>query len=59
LQRAVILEMASEEITDGLMQWPQTRRLIARRLGPTAVLLDEEQIEPLREQMRELGFAGE
>ena len=42
-QRHLVLHVADEETADGLMQWPQTRELIAARLGPTALVVEEEQ----------------
>lgn len=56
LQRLLVLQLASAELADGLMQWPQTRGLIASRLGPTSLVVAEDQIAALREQMREAGL---
>jgi hypothetical protein len=57
LRRHVVLHVASPELADGLLQWPQTRSLIADRLGPTALAIDEEHIEPLRQRLGEIGIA--
>ena len=48
--------MASEEVADGLVQWPETRALIAERLGPTALAVAEENAAKLREQLGLLGM---
>jgi hypothetical protein len=48
--------VADEELADGLMQWPQTRELIAERLGPTALVVAEENVERLRERLRDAGI---
>jgi hypothetical protein len=56
LQRHLVLHVASEEIADGLMQWPETRALIAERLGPTALAVAEANVTPLRERLREAGI---
>ncbi len=55
LQRHLVLHIADEELADGLMQWPQTSELIAERLGPTALVVAEENVAVLRER---LGAAG-
>jgi hypothetical protein len=57
LRRHLVLHVASEEIADGLMQWPATRELIQERLGPTALAVAEEDADKLREQLRRLGMA--
>jgi hypothetical protein len=54
-RRHLVLHVATPEIADGLMQWPQTRDLIEVRLGPTALVVAEEQAEPLRERLEGLG----
>jgi hypothetical protein len=56
LQRHLVLHVASEEIADGLMQWPETRALIAERLGPTALAVAEADVTRLRERLREAGI---
>ncbi len=55
-QRLLVLQLASSELVDGLMQWPQTRGLIALRLGPTALVVNEEQAQLLRERLLEAGL---
>src|SRR5262249_3612888 len=55
-QRLLVLQLASAELADGLMQWPQTRGLIASRLGPTALVVSEEQAPVLRQRLREAGL---
>jgi hypothetical protein len=56
LQRHLILHLASEEIADGIMQWTETRPLIADRLGPTALTVSEANVPLLRERLREAGI---
>jgi hypothetical protein len=56
LQRHLVLHVATEEIADGLVQWPATRELIEARLGPTALAVTEADAERLREQLRLLGM---
>ena len=52
-------DMELAELADGLMQWPQTRGLIASRLGPTALAVSEEQAPALRERLREAGLPSQ
>jgi hypothetical protein len=56
LRQHLVLHVATEEIANGLMQWPATRELIEARLGPTALAVAEADAEKLREQLRLLGM---
>jgi hypothetical protein len=56
LRRQLVLYVSAPEVADGLLQWPNTRALIQGRLGPTALLVEEEQIESLRQRLRQLGL---
>jgi hypothetical protein len=56
LRQHLVLHVASEEIADGLMQWPETRALIAERLGATALAIAEADVLKLRERLREAGI---
>jgi hypothetical protein len=56
LRRHLVLHVASPEVADGLVQWPETAALIAARLGPTALAVEEENAARLREQFRLLGL---
>jgi hypothetical protein len=56
LRRHLVLHVADEDLADGLVQWPQTRELIAERLGPTALVVAEENTATLREQLRSIGI---
>jgi hypothetical protein len=53
--RQLVVRFPTPEITDGVLQWPETRPLIAERLGPVAVVVDEECLDPLRQVMAEVG----
>jgi hypothetical protein len=55
LRRHLVMHVATPELADGLVQWPQTRALIEERLGATALSVAETNVERLREQLRELG----
>jgi hypothetical protein len=59
LRRHLVLHVADEELADGLLQWPQTRSLIAERLGPTALAVEEEQAGLLRERLKAAGILVE
>ena len=56
-QRHLVLHVAAAETADGLMQWPPTRALIAARLGPTALAVEEEQADELRRRLKAAGVA--
>jgi hypothetical protein len=56
LRRHLVLHVATEELADGLVQWPGTRALIEARLGPTTLAVPEEQANELRERLRTLGI---
>jgi hypothetical protein len=55
-ERRTLLRVASETIADGLMQWPVTRSLIAERVGPTALIITEDNLPPLRDALAEIGI---
>jgi Helicase conserved C-terminal domain len=57
IRRHLVLHVASSELADGLVQWPETRALIEERLGPTTLAVTEENIAALREQLTRLGMA--
>ena len=52
----LVLHVANEETADGLMQWPDTRNLIADRLGPTALVVTEGNAEELRRCLKAVGL---
>jgi hypothetical protein len=53
--KKLVVSFPSSEIADGVMQWPETSTLIAERLGPLAVVIDEAALEPLQTLLAELG----
>jgi Helicase conserved C-terminal domain len=55
--RHLVLHVPNEETADGLMQWPETRELIAARLGPTALAVTEENAEELKRRLKAVGLA--
>ncbi len=57
LRRHLVLHVASPEVADGLLQWPQTRSLIADRLGPIALAVAEEHLDVLRQRLAEAGIS--
>ncbi|MDB5309055.1 MAG: hypothetical protein JWO38_3257 [Gemmataceae bacterium] len=54
--RRLVVQFPTPEITDGVMQWPETRMLVAERLGPTAVVVEEDALEAFRRVMAEVGL---
>jgi hypothetical protein len=59
VRREVVLHLASEQLADGLLQWPPTRALIAARLGPTTLSVEEANVAALRKQLAEAGIGLE
>lgn len=60
LQEQLVLTVANAETADGLLQMPETRALIEKRLGPTALVIAPENAETLRQRLKVLGLlAGE
>jgi hypothetical protein len=59
LRRRLVVYVPGPAIADGLLQWPPTRDLIAERLGPSALAVEEDRAAALREQLRMIGIACE
>lgn len=57
MKRQTVLHVASAETADGLLQWPSTQGFFQGRLGPTAVVVLESDVEPLSQVLRDLGIA--
>jgi len=55
LRRQLVLQVATSEIADGLLQWPMTATLIRARIGPTALAVAENDAPRLRERLLEIG----
>ena len=59
LHRHLVLTVATEELADGLLQWPETRGLVETRLGPTALIVADANVRLLRERLTALGVTIE
>jgi hypothetical protein len=55
LEHCLVLTTPTPEMADGLMQLPATRRLIQRRLGPTALVVAEGDVPALRQEIANFG----
>ncbi len=55
--RRLVVQFASREIADGVMQWPESKRLVAERLGPTAMVVEEDQLAAFRQALTDVGIA--
>jgi len=53
--RLLIVRFPTSEMAEGAMQWSETRALIVEQLGPTAVVVTEENLEALRKVLGEIG----
>jgi hypothetical protein len=49
------LQVATGDVAEGLLQWPDTRSLLEGRLGPTALLVSEENVAELRKRLEAVG----
>jgi hypothetical protein len=56
-ERLLVVRFPSTDVADGVMQWPETRPLVAERLGPTTVVVDEENLAALQKVLAEIGVA--
>lgn len=57
MRRQIVLHVAGAETADGLLQWPETSGLVHSRLGPTTLVVQENDVEPLTNVLKELGIA--
>ncbi|HXD85059.1 MAG TPA: hypothetical protein VN641_01105 [Urbifossiella sp.] len=57
--RKLVIQFPTPEIADGVMQWPETRRLVSERLGPMAIAIEDAALEPLQQAMTEVGVTLE
>jgi hypothetical protein len=55
LRKQLVLQVETEEVADGLLQWPHTRALIRERVGPTALVVDEPDVPILQERLAAIG----
>jgi hypothetical protein len=56
LRHHLVLHVATSDVADGLMQWPETRSLIEARMGPTALVVSGENAEKVRSRLATLGI---
>jgi hypothetical protein len=59
IRRQVVVHVASAETADGLLQWPATHGLIQARLGPMALAVAEENLDPLVAVLKEIGVTAQ
>jgi hypothetical protein len=55
LTRRFVLTLPSQELTNGVCQWPHTADLLDDRLGPMAVSVPEENVDELLRRLAEIG----
>jgi hypothetical protein len=54
VRRLLVLEVSTPLLADGLVQWPESRRLIEQRIGPRALVIDERHLDELQAKLNEL-----
>jgi hypothetical protein len=59
VERRYLLEVPEAVLAEGLLQWPVTRPLFEKLLGPTVLLVAAGAEEALAERLRELGIGAE
>jgi hypothetical protein len=59
VERRFLLEVRDETTAEGLLQWPLTRPLIEKRLGPTVLLVAAGAEGALTERLRGLGVVAD
>ncbi|MBM3982316.1 MAG: hypothetical protein FJ304_19020 [Planctomycetes bacterium] len=57
--RVLVVKLPTADVADGVTQWPGTRALIAERLGPLAVVVEEDNFAALRAALAEAGVVLE
>lgn len=55
--RLLVVQFATAELTDGVVQWPATAAFVAQRLGPAAVVIPAEQFGAFRAVLAGIGIA--
>lgn len=55
-QRRLVLHFSTETVTDGVLQWPATARLIEERLGACSVAVSESSLPALKEHLQSIGI---
>ena len=56
MRRQIVLHVAGAEMADGLLQWPESRGFFQGKLGPTALVVLEKDVDALTVVLRELGI---
>jgi hypothetical protein len=51
--RLLVVKLPTTEVADGVTQWPRTRALVSERLGPLAVVVEEENFEAFKAALAE------
>jgi hypothetical protein len=58
-RRVIVVNFPSTELLDGLFQHPDTRPLLGERLGNASACVADDQVEPLRKALEQLGISLE
>ncbi len=57
--RKLVVQLPTDEIADGIMQWPETRQWIHERLGPTAVVIEQIHYATFVAKVESLGLVAQ
>jgi hypothetical protein len=55
-RRPIVMRVPSPDLLDGLLQHPSTGPHLGDRLGPTTVIIPDDDFEPLRLALNDLGL---
>jgi hypothetical protein len=55
--KMLVVQFSTAELTDGVMQWPESSRFVAQRLGPAAVVIGANEFEEFRRVLSGIGIA--
>jgi hypothetical protein len=51
----LVIQLPTESVTDGVVQWPKTARYVENRLGPTALVIAEPNFPAFRAELLGIG----
>jgi hypothetical protein len=55
-ERLVVVQFPTEEMAEGVLQWPASRVFVGHRLGPMAVVVSEEQLAAFQSVLAGIGI---
>ena len=53
--RRLVIQLPTQLVTDGVLQWPTTGRYVEERLGPTALVIADENLSAFQRELKGIG----